>query len=125
MSQLTRTDLLSIDWLSLREQSCVAGKIGRGDCHNWSIEVKELLLPVNLYQKAEIRVVYKIPPELGLRYHSWLEFRVNHKMSSTIFIADGTAGQIDPLFPEGFYDLINAAPVGLANVYQPERIIRF
>ncbi|MEK6968326.1 MAG: hypothetical protein AABX51_06860 [Nanoarchaeota archaeon] len=47
--------------------------------------------------------------------HMWIEHR---SLRRGRFIADGLAGQYDPVYPNGYYGLVKDAPVKLREIYE-------
>jgi hypothetical protein len=46
-------------------------------------------------------------------FHHWLE----NKQDGRVFIADGTAGQFDSQFSEGYYGFLENASIKLREIY--------
>ena len=102
-------------WYSLRSRTSVRG-IGSNQCYDWCYETIDLLLKDDrkgqFVMKDSLRS-FEFARK-GLWWcHGWIETETLKGR----FIADGTAGQIDKKYADGFYGLLDQAPPELRAVY--------
>ena len=102
-------------WVSLREKTRVGGKIGQGQCLEWCLDAlqnKEVAANFQL-RMAVLEEIQIDQLATSVLVHYWLE--------KEGFLADGTAGQYDPEYPEGYYGPSDAVPAILRDVYTLNR----
>ncbi len=100
-------------WFELREKTAVHSGDGKGVCRLWRMQALQLLLDyVSATRFEKVTLRGKAIKRLGLNYHCFLVDKGRE------FVADGTAGQMDPRFPKGYYGLLKDAPQPLNKVYQ-------
>ncbi len=98
-------------WILLRKSTRVNGKIGKGQCCDWcedALQKKDVAQGFT-HQVAELGEIQIDQYATSVLEHHWLE--------QDGFIADGTAGQYDLEYPEGYYGLLDKAPDRLKEVY--------
>ncbi len=102
-------------WHDLRSRTSVRG-IGYNQCDDWSRESIDLLVKDG---RPERFVMYEtlrhMSPELAKRgwFHCWIETATPQGR----FVADGTAGQMDGSFTDGFYGFLDQASPILRDIY--------
>ena len=105
-------------WLELRKKTCVKEGNGKKLCLDWCNDALSLL-EESIFQK-EVAILGEIHLDqyavLEL-VHYWLETNYQGER----YIADGTAGQFDTDFPEGYYGLLKKAPESLKKIYLQNR----
>ncbi len=118
----SRIDLFSQDfWTNWRETSGFNEfmratsnyPIGRARCHTW-VDWVDQYRPSGEFPFVGVQATgesHKLLNELGFDIHVWIESRDGK------YIADGTAGQIDPSFPFGFYGTLQEASPILRKAY--------
>ena len=96
-------------WRAVRKKLGITG-VGKGKCLDWSIIAMEEL------QKARHNGFYGriagYKPFTPVK-HAWLE----RTESQGLFIADGTAGQFDSKYRQGFYGYTEDLSAKLRKVY--------
>ncbi len=104
-----------IFWFKLRNMTDLRNLIGRGLCDVWANQAKDILDSYPTSHSFEVMVAADKPAVTihKIASHYWLESPV----PGGIFIADGTAGQIDQRYPEGYYGLCVKAPRPLRDIY--------
>ena len=98
-------------WISLRENTRVRGKIGKGQCLEWCMDALQHQEVAGNFQ-LHMAVLEEIQIDqyaLSVLVHYWLK--------KGDYLADGTAGQYDPEYPEGYYGPSDAVPAVLREVY--------
>ena len=105
-------------WIELRKMILSPDVFGEGDCDKWSTKTYRLLEKEGLTEFVEaVRLSNQRVPELKnnyLKFHKWLEVRDD---GERIFLADGTAGQIFPSYPLGFYGTLEEIPLRMKEFY--------
>tara|TARA_Y100000310_G_scaffold341089_1_gene439080 strand:+ start:19429 stop:19776 length:348 start_codon:yes stop_codon:yes gene_type:complete len=101
-------------WIYLRNKTVLKDTIGHCLCWVWCNDSLDLLVEegINEFRK-KIASGGNVLREKGLNLHWWLEADTNKGR----YVADGTAGQINPDYPLGFYGSLKEAPTDLAEVY--------
>ncbi|MBI2545663.1 hypothetical protein HYV81_00620 [Candidatus Woesearchaeota archaeon] len=104
-------------WLALRPETSVMDN-GFDQCKIWTDKTLKLLkikLPWNIRRQFHFEGTHALPylSERGLGSHHWLMA----KKSGRYYIADGTAGQLHPNYPQGFYGWLDEAPPDLMELY--------
>ncbi|MBW2980253.1 hypothetical protein KY360_02455 [Candidatus Woesearchaeota archaeon] len=104
-------------WIELRKRTEVGrlDVVGRQMCFGWCEDVIGIL---NAEHKSHDFELMKAPGSEKVTVHKitshyWFE-RLTRKGA---FVADGTAGQIDPSLPNGYYGFIYEAPRVLQDIY--------
>lgn len=97
-------------WKELRKKTRVKGD-GKGQCEDWCRDAlqDEAVASCFMIQKAEMGTIQIDQYATSILVHYWLE--------AGGFIADGTAGQFDPEYEDGFYGLFREASDLLKHVY--------
>lgn len=110
-------DLFSEEfWLILRPFIFPSGEVGRNSCHHWTQEAQHLCSGINGFSFEPYGLENIDQRELPVRLstHYWLQA----PGPRGVFIADGTAGQIDKTHSLGFYGYGHEAPSPLRNLYE-------
>jgi len=102
-------------WFSLRTNTRVNGQTGRLRCPWWCEDVlqNEEVSQVFVRKTADLGDIQIDQYATSRLSHHWLEAEHNGER----FIADGTAGQFDPQYPDGFYGTFEQAPDSLKQIY--------
>jgi hypothetical protein len=113
-------------WLDLRDKIRLNTDLGKGECRSWCSKALDLLKEQDTQEFCMVTIgnipLISTPP--FLTSHSWLVY----KNEDVDFVADGTAGQIDPKFSRGYYGFIKDAPFPFREIYSTphdERIMEF
>lgn len=91
-------------WIRLRKNTSVEGEAG-GYCVEWCEQAYRIIDNDGFGSLFIFQ---------GTCTHSWLEHK-SWRVGK--FIADGTAGQFDLNYPEGFYGMIESASEELQKIY--------
>lgn len=102
-------------WINLRIQTRVNGQLGVLRCTDWC---EDALTKVSGFIErsvvvGDVQIDQYATSQLS---HHWLE-RIEDEQ---VFIADGTAGQFDLQFPDGYYGTLDDAPLKLKLIYQKQ-----
>ena len=109
-------NIFNIDfWLSLRKRTRVNGTVGRSNCKDWCHDALRDPDVARTFteQIAELGDIQIDQIATSVLVHHWLEAL----KGSTTFAADGTAGQYDTNYPDGYYGPVDEAPPVLRDVY--------
>jgi len=100
-------------WIELRKGMGIEG-LGRGQCTVWCKEALAQLIDIEKSHPF-LGMMTKIPTNWGVEVsaHYWLEC----DNDSSRYIADGTAGQINRNYRNGFYGFVHKIPSSLLRVY--------
>lgn len=98
-------------WSAVREQAGIAG-LGRGDCSHWCT----VALENDSIAAAFSRKIADLG-QLQIDQYAQLTL-VHHWLQNGNEIADGTAGQFDSHYPDGYYGSLDDAPETLKEVYR-------
>lgn len=103
-------------WLLIREGTRVNGGVGACQCEGWCKDVLENENVANEFTPAtaELGEIQIDQYATSILTHNWLE-------RGDGFITDGTAGQFDPEYPEGYYGYPNNAPDKLKAIYAKKK----
>ncbi len=106
-------------WTELRRRTTLDGRIGIEECSVWCEQALELLTNYQIrgFKKVEGFVSTKMVGKYGLFVNT--HRALAQRSPEGIFIADGTAGQIDKRYPQGFYGYVSEAPELLRLFYDP------
>ena len=117
MSMSLRELLKEDFWVDLRRAIFQDEGIGFFLCAKWNIQaiikLEEIGVGKNFIEKAVQSRNLFVSESYSLNSHRWLETENDGER----FIADGTAGQIDPNYPLGFYGFISKASESLRRIY--------
>lgn len=101
-------------WFDIRKKTRVADSIGAGWCKYWAQDV--LLVPEisrnfrKCFALLDIVQIEESAPTALI--HVWLE-----SLKYIDWVADGTAGQYDEKYSDGYYGLKQNAPVILQRIW--------
>ncbi|MBI2559082.1 hypothetical protein HYW20_07210 [Candidatus Woesearchaeota archaeon] len=108
-------------WTSLTKRyPDVASAIRIRHCYSWINAALRALDEDGLSNKFKVGYVQEFPHDkslqknFGIWQHVWLEVPTVHGL----YISDGTAAQIDPVYVDGFYGLLSECSKRLKNVYE-------
>ena len=104
-------------WKELRKRTSLDGRIGEEECYYWCYDALKLL---SEYGAHGFKIIDGTLPRETVRKYSL--FMDDHRVlareyPSGIFIADGTAGQVNKRYPEGYYGYSINAPRKLKLFY--------
>ena len=119
-------------WLKIREEtgfgervrrsSTPEGKAGRAHCYRW-VEWMHQLIKNPDFKFNSARTTGKsgefVRKKFDLNDHVWLEAMTD---DGKRYIADGTAGQSDPNYFDGFYGTFDEASHVLQRIYEDRQI---
>lgn len=105
-------------WIDLRKQTSLDGRVGVEECSFWCQEALALLSEYGKhgFRKIEGGVPTKMIGKYGL-YVNWHRVLARNDPEG-IFIADGTAGQVQKEFPLGRYSYLDDTPRPLLLFYE-------
>lgn len=105
-------------WLSSRK--AIKGN-GQGHCKDWCEGVlkEEKVAQMFSVQRANLGKIQIDQYATSILVHYWLETK-----DDIPFIVDGTAGQFDPQYPEGYYGPIDQASHKLKEIYSRREKIK-
>lgn len=106
-------------WRELRKRTSLDDRIGSEECAIWCDEALEILRDYNGHGFRRIEGI--ISTETWIKYDLFVNAHqvLARKYPEGLFIADGTAGQIDKKYLLGFYDYVHNAPEKLRLFYEP------
>ena len=105
-------------WIALRERTSLNGRIGIEECSLWCNEALKMLgdYRKHRFRKVESTVSHKTIGKYGLFVDTHRVLA--RKYPEGIFIADGTAGQVDTNYPLGYYGFVHNASKRLSLFYE-------
>ena len=103
-------------WHDLRSRTSVRG-VGHNQCYEWCYGTLDLLLKENGIVRFEMKDALR-DIEFARKGLWWLPGWIETETPQGIFVADGTAGQIDKTYVDGFYGLLYQAPHELKKLYE-------
>jgi hypothetical protein len=103
-------------WKEIRQNTRVNG-IGRLQCE-WWCEDAQNYLPGYTLKVVKVGTIQIDQYATSILRHFFLQ----KKEGGKIMIADGTAGQFDSNYPEGYYGPVEEAPDSLKTIYLKPRI---
>ncbi len=105
-------------WITLRKRTSLDGRVGFEECSLWCDEALNILRDyrVHGFRKIENSVSLRVIAKYGLVIDAHRFLVRNY--AEGIFIADGTAGQVDKNYPLGFYNWRDCASERLSLFYK-------
>jgi hypothetical protein len=102
-------------WLSIRSDKTGVTGAGKGQCKDWCRDVLEIdeIASNFTHQVAELGTIQIDQYATSILVHHWLEM--------DDFIADGTAGQFESEYENGYYGPFDKAPDKLKVVYSKKK----
>lgn len=98
-------------WDDLRKQAGIKG-LGQGDCSHWCTIALENDLVAHIFSR---KIAYL--GQVQIDQYAQLSL-VHHWLQNGEEIADGTAGQFDDQYPDGYYGAIQNASEALRKIYE-------
>lgn len=116
---MSERDILNQNyWLELRTHTRVNGQVGNLKCMDWCEDVLKKAPGFKLVS-VEVGDIQIDQYATSILSHHWLEIN----QDGHTFIADGTAGQFDSKFPDGYYGDLENAPETLKLIYLKQKAI--